>query len=155
MDESSKSKRVERREFWGEAIRLWVNSGLSVQAFCRREGLATQTFYSWRRELLADDVASGVNPESSSVGNDANNPRRRRKRLAADSVGKSTSAIEFLPVRVIGDDVSQAHALSTGVAAEAAPIEIVGVSPWRVRILAGFAPTTLDAVLTALERRPC
>ena len=35
MDESSRSKRGDTREFWEEAIRLWTDSGLSV-----REGLA-------------------------------------------------------------------------------------------------------------------
>jgi len=40
MDESGKSKRVETREFWEEAIRLWAESGLPVQEFCDREGLA-------------------------------------------------------------------------------------------------------------------
>ncbi len=37
MDESSKSKRVEIREFWEEAIRLWAESRLSVREFCDRE----------------------------------------------------------------------------------------------------------------------
>ena len=52
MDESTGSKRAEAREFWEAAIRLWTDSGLSVQEFCGREGLAEHAFYSWRRELL-------------------------------------------------------------------------------------------------------
>jgi hypothetical protein len=40
VDESSGAKRVETREFWEEAIRLWTDSGLSVREFCVREGLA-------------------------------------------------------------------------------------------------------------------
>ena len=44
MDESSKSKRGETREFWEEAIRLWVESGLLVWEFCNREGLAEHSF---------------------------------------------------------------------------------------------------------------
>ena len=55
MDESGKSKRVETREFWEEAIRLWAESGLSVREFCNREGLAEHTFYSWRRELTSGE----------------------------------------------------------------------------------------------------
>jgi hypothetical protein len=81
--------------------------------------------------------------------------RRRRRRPIANPTGASTSAVEFLPVRVVGEEVSRAHAMSAGAATGATPIEIVGTSPWRVRILAGFDPTTLDAVLTVLERRPC
>jgi hypothetical protein len=40
VDESSKSKRTETREFWEEAIRLWTDSGLSVREFCDRGGVA-------------------------------------------------------------------------------------------------------------------
>ena len=62
MDESSKSKRDETREFWEEAIRLWNESGLSVREFCAREGLAEHTFYSRRRELLPENTASEIRP---------------------------------------------------------------------------------------------
>jgi hypothetical protein len=60
-----------------------------------------------------------------------------------------------MPVRVLGEKVSRVRSPSSETAVGASPIEIVGASPWRVRILAGFDPTTLDAVLTVLERRPC
>lgn len=157
MDESSKSKRAEAREFWEAAIRLWAESHLSVRDFCNREGLAEHTFYSWRRELMPENPVPEVNQESSATGGgeaptDGRRPRRRKQ--AAGPVGKNTSAVEFLPVRVVGEEVACAHAASVEPAA-AIPIEIVGASPWRVRILAGFDPTALDAVLTVLERRPC
>ena len=157
MDESSKSKRVETREFWEAAIRLWAESGLSVREFCGREGLVEHTFYSWRRELMPESTVSEVNQESSATDGDAvsTDGRRRRRKQVARPVGKDTSAVEFLPVRVVNGEVSRAHAASVETAAGAAPIEIVGTSPWRVRILAGFDPTALDTVLTVLERRPC
>ena len=157
MDESSKSKRVETREFWEEAIRLWAESGLSVREFCNREGLAEHTFYSWRREVMPESPAPEVNQESSATEDEAptDGRRRRRRRQVAGPTGTNTSAVEFLPVRVVGDEGSRAHAASAETAAGAAPIEIVGVSPWRVRILAGFDPAALDAVLTVLEGRPC
>ena len=60
MDESNKSRRVETREFWEAAIRLWTEGDLSVREFCSREGLAEHTFYSWRRELLPGSSASEV-----------------------------------------------------------------------------------------------
>lgn len=119
MGERGKAKAGEAREFWGEAVRLWGESGLSVREFCGREGLGEHAFYSWRRELTAKSAA----PEA-----------------------KREAAVEFLPVRVVGEKVSPTT--------EAAPIEIVGASIWRVRIAAGFDATTLDAVLAALERRP-
>ena len=44
--------RDERKE---QRWRLWINqwraSGLSVRAFCARHGLATASFYNWRRAL--------------------------------------------------------------------------------------------------------
>ena len=63
MDESSKSKRVETREFWEAAIRLWAESHLSVREFCDREGLTEHTFYSWRRALMPGNPAPEVNQE--------------------------------------------------------------------------------------------
>jgi transposase-like protein len=158
MDESSKSKRVETREFWEAAIRLWAESGLSVREFCGREGLVEHTFYSWRRELMPESTVSEVNQgASATVGGEvpADDRRRCKRRRVARPVGKDTSAVEFLPVRVVNGEVSRAHAASVETAAGVAPIEIIGTSPWRVRILAGFDPTTLDTVLTVLERRPC
>jgi len=81
--------------------------------------------------------------------------RRRRRKQAGVAAGQSASVVEFLPVRVVGEEASRAHVASAETAAGAAPIEIVGASPWRVRILAGFDPAALTAVLTVLERRPC
>ena len=157
MDESGKSRRVETREFWEEAIRLWAESGLSVREFCNREGLAEHTFYSWRREVMPESPAPEMNQESSATEDEAptNGRRRRRRRRVANPTGTNASAIEFVPVRVVSKEVSHAHVASAETAAGAAAIEIVGASPWRVRILAGFDPAALAAVLTMLERRPC
>lgn len=157
MDESSRSRRVETREFWEEAIRLWAGSGLPVREFCNREGLAEHTFYSWRRELMPESPAPEVNQEASATKGEApvDGRRRRRRRQVTGPAGTNTSAVEFLPVRVVGDAGSRAHAVSVETAAGAASIEIIGASPWRVRILAGFDPAALAVVLTVLEGRPC
>jgi len=155
-DESSKSKLGEAREFWETAIRLWGESGLSVREFCSREGLAEYSFYSWRRALMPENPAPEVKQEPTAVDDGAvaaDDRQRRRRKPVANPAGANTSAVEFLPVRVVGEEVS--HAMPPSVAAGAAPIEIVGASRWRVRIVAGFDPTTLEAVLTMLERRPC
>ena len=157
MDESGKSRRVETREFWEEAIRLWAESGLPVREFCNREGLAEHTFYSWRRELMPGNPGPEVKEESSATEDDAppEGRRRRGRKPAGVPTGKNASAVEFLPVRVVGENVSRVPAVTAGTAAGAAPLEIVGSSPWRVRILAGFDPAALAAVLTVLEGRPC
>ena len=42
--------RDERKERqWRRWISQWRTSGLSVRAFCARHGLATASFYNWRR----------------------------------------------------------------------------------------------------------
>jgi hypothetical protein len=40
-------------ETWGELVSRQARSGLSVQAFCRREGISTWSLYSWRSRLGA------------------------------------------------------------------------------------------------------
>ena len=44
--------RDERKEQqWRRRISQWRASGLSVRAFCARHGLASASFYAWRRVL--------------------------------------------------------------------------------------------------------
>lgn len=47
-------------ETWREIVTRQAQSGLSVQAFCRREGLNVWTFYGWRSRLRAG--AAGEEP---------------------------------------------------------------------------------------------
>jgi transposase-like protein len=100
MDDSSRSKRVETREFWEAAIRLWTDSGLSVREFCSREGLAEHTFYSWRRELLPESAAPEICQESPATGGGevTTDGRRRRKRrqVAADDMPEAAVAAPFI-----------------------------------------------------------
>jgi transposase-like protein len=100
MDESSKLSRVETREFWEEAIRLWADSGLSVREFCTREGLAEHTFYSRRRELLPESAAPEITQGFSAAGGGevatAGRRRRRRKQVAVGDVSEATVAAPFI-----------------------------------------------------------
>jgi hypothetical protein len=45
----ARDERKERQ--WQRWISQWQTSGLSVREFCARQGLATASFYSWRRVL--------------------------------------------------------------------------------------------------------
>ena len=45
----ARDERKERR--WRRWISQWQASGLSVRDFCARHGLATASFYHWRRVL--------------------------------------------------------------------------------------------------------
>ena len=46
-------KMIRRRsvESWRALVARQVSSGISVQAFCRQQGLNTWTFYGWRSRL--------------------------------------------------------------------------------------------------------
>ncbi len=101
MDESSKSRRAETREFWEEAIRLWAESGLPVREFCNREGLTENVFYSWRRVLLPTNAASEVNQESSCENGDevviGRGRRRKPKQIASSDLPEvATPFIELV-----------------------------------------------------------
>jgi hypothetical protein len=41
----------QKERLWRRWIDQWRASGLSVRAFCARHGLATASFYNWRRVL--------------------------------------------------------------------------------------------------------
>src|SRR5262249_18825164 len=41
----------QKEQRWQRRIEHWRASGLSVRAFCARRGLATASFYNWRRVL--------------------------------------------------------------------------------------------------------
>jgi hypothetical protein len=45
----ARDERKERQ--WQRWISEWRGSGLSVRAFCARHGLASASFYAWRRVL--------------------------------------------------------------------------------------------------------
>jgi transposase-like protein len=47
------------RHKWGEIDHRQRTSGLSVAAFCRREGISAASLYVWRRRLGGSGAASG------------------------------------------------------------------------------------------------
>lgn len=164
MSESKEPARRETREFWEAAVRLWEESGLTVRDFCRSEGLGESTFHAWRRRFRSEDSTHSPDVESAAGGEHATVRRQRRRLTRADvPAGKKTSAVDFMPVRVVADDAvnrpatSAASPATTSAAATSlsVPIEVTRTSGWRVRIPAGFDQTTLDAVLAVLERRGC
>jgi transposase-like protein len=57
------SSKTSRQAFWQEVLQRQRRSGLSIQQFCRQEGLAAPTFYVWKRRL-----GPGVAAENPSIG---------------------------------------------------------------------------------------
>lgn len=46
------------RQTWSERLQRFADSGLSVAAFCRQEGVPVQTFYYWKRRLTRHELAT-------------------------------------------------------------------------------------------------
>jgi hypothetical protein len=44
-------EKAARHERWRERIAQQERSGLSVQDFCKQQGLTEQSFYAWRKRL--------------------------------------------------------------------------------------------------------
>jgi transposase-like protein len=47
---------------WRQRIRRQTASGLSIAAFCRREGVSAGLFYAWRRRLKARSLSAPPEP---------------------------------------------------------------------------------------------
>lgn len=50
---------ADKEAFWRLAFSEQRDSGLSVRAFCVREGLTQSSFYAWRRQLARRDAEGG------------------------------------------------------------------------------------------------
>lgn len=64
MGKAIRRRGVESRR---ELVTRQVSSGLSVQEFCRREGLNAWTFYGWRSRLLRARATVAEEPAAESA----------------------------------------------------------------------------------------
>jgi hypothetical protein len=118
-----------REKFWRRTIRQQQRSGLTVRAFCLREGLKDGAFRWWRQALARREREASLTPPD-------------------DRDGEPTEAAPaFLPVRLV-----ELEAVSSR---PAPPIEIVLSTGTTVRVHLGFNPSALGQVLAVLEGRPC
>ncbi len=81
------ASRQARREWWRRQIRRQQDGSLTVAEFCRRLGVSTVTFYTWKRRFREAPPASPVNPERPSA------------RPLPEANGASTPS--FLPVSIV------------------------------------------------------
>jgi len=59
------SKRsIEKEEFWRLALREHQQSGLTIRAFCQREGLSEPSFYAWRKKIKNRNSSHEPDPVS-------------------------------------------------------------------------------------------
>src|SRR5262245_27929254 len=54
--ELPRRSRQATRQLWAERLARFPGSGLSVAAFCAREGVLPNSFYYWKRQLGAADA---------------------------------------------------------------------------------------------------
>ena len=50
-----KPRDARKEHQWRQWIHQWQHSGLSVRAYCARQGLTQASFYAWRRTLRSRD----------------------------------------------------------------------------------------------------
>lgn len=116
---------------WRGILKQHRKSGLSVRAFCNREGLKDFNLFRWRRELSRRD-------------------RQGHSAIPYRSAGEPTAppaSPVFLPVRVVDDRHERAEPFP--------PIEILLPDGPVVRVPLGFDRRTLGDVLAVLEGRSC
>ena len=52
-------RNLKKEAFWRRAVAGQSRSGLSVKAWCRKQGLSESSFYWWRRELARRTAQTG------------------------------------------------------------------------------------------------
>jgi transposase-like protein len=57
------ANRLARLEWWRRQIQRHKDGNLSVAEFCRRLGVSTATFYTWKRRFPETSAASPLRPE--------------------------------------------------------------------------------------------
>ncbi len=57
---AKRRRSAEKEAFWRLALEEQQRSGLSVRAFCEREGLSAASLYAWRRQLRERDQEHSV-----------------------------------------------------------------------------------------------
>lgn len=59
---ANRTRSKEKEEFWRLVLQEYESFGGTVREYCRREGLAENSFYGWRRELARRDAEAKLEP---------------------------------------------------------------------------------------------
>lgn len=116
------SKQRLSRQRWRDLIEEQRTGGLSVQAFCKRHGLASSTFFNWSRRFKSEAPSSAADQTRA-----APPPFVELEAPSASHTGEA-------------DDAS----------ATTSTIELVLPSGLVVRVRRGFDPRLLQQVVEAL-----
>lgn len=63
IPEKPRKSREANRQEWEQRLARFDQSGLTVQDFCRREGIAPQSFHLWKRRFAASAEPASPSPE--------------------------------------------------------------------------------------------
>lgn len=92
---------------WRERLKRQAESGLTVEAFCREEGVSTSMFYRWQRHFQDPSpeatASETVDTASRSGRKRVGRPRRQQSKVVPTSEPATKPLREFLrlPVRSV------------------------------------------------------
>jgi len=122
---ANKGRDAGKERFWRDVLGRQAKSGLSVAAFCRREGLTQPSFYAWRRTIA-----------------------KRGGRSEKPAVLRSR-AVRFVPVR-LGHRSPRSGAAANSLS-EAPSIRIELTGGLVLRLPEAISPQWLAALVRTLE----
>ena len=78
---AKKTKRHDggKEEFWNKAIQTRERGGLTIRAFCEREGLTESSYHFWRRQLIERGRTPSPGGGDAGPGRMEKRPRRGRR----------------------------------------------------------------------------
>jgi len=120
------NRSAEKAAFWEFVLAEHVESGLSISAFCRREGVSQASFYQWRKKLADGAV-----------------------KARAPSHHATTS---FVPVEIVSTNDASALSDKAAVANPAAALTIRTPDGYAVDISASTPANLIERSLRVLDQ---
>ncbi len=142
-----------REQFWRGKLAEFAASGLSVQAFCRREALVESAFYFWRREIAGRDAKVAVAGKSKVKASKPERPAFVPVPVASQpsSPTEPGLAIELRGGRVLRVTMTPRFAFKRRAKASAEPA--ASGSIWAIAIIRTSCTTT-RRIVNAMAQPP-
>lgn len=158
----------EKETFWRKIFAEYAVSGVSIQEFCRRHGIAAGSFGAWKRELQIRDrecIASGDSKKGTPLPSfprevkDSRGrviPTRFRKWIDESKVRKPNEAPSpFLPLTLVGNTVATQEDKSEVHSQTKRQIEIVSPGGFIIRFNDQPDAEFVSKLLRSLEDKQC
>ena len=153
----------EKEKYWRRQISDWQESGLSVRAFCKEQGIVETSFYAWRRELIIR-AREDHSPEQLKALSDTPNKlrdgrgrnvsirfRQTDHRALQSLVAEPVGTGPFVPLSIVPDDAKK-----EGASAKASSIPLQGLtittpSGYQIAVSSSEDLVLLKKTLAVLE----